>query len=473
MKKILLISCFLLIAATGFSQQYSLYNTGTLFDSFENPSQRSFIPDTSKKYAFNFLVPNFDGNFFLTGNAQSTLLSRAFSSKYDNSSLQIGSGALNRVNANASAYTLMFKMFASLNGYEELGFFFETKSEGRGVFTDESIGLFNGPSTFPDNIYDNVLNNHFYNQIYHDLGFTYREKISNQVAVGFKVGLLMGIDYTKLDIYESHLSFDRLNDAATISLRGKYSYSKGPGAFDKQSFYPTSRSPGLQFSAGLSYTTDDNITFQGNLKDLGFIHWYSNSVVSNFDNTTTITGLSSAKREKNIYGAVYDLFTSGSQTTSFNSSTNGRAELSATKSYYLNDDNTLKYLPTLIVAKDLFYDGFAGAMVNHFQYKAFNGSLMASYDNLNLFNIGLQLMYKPNNMEIFIGSDRLTRTLSFASSTSKTATYANSSFTGADFYLGFALKFGPVIEHPLNANTIPDGNKGFLARLWNRIFKAY
>lgn len=473
MKKILLICGFILITAKGFTQQYSLYNTGTLFDSFENPSQRSFIPDTSRKYAFNFFVPNFDGNIFLTGNAQSTLMSRTFGSKYDNSALQIGSGALNHVNANVSAYALMFKMFTSLNGDEEMGFFLETKSEGRGVFTDESIALFNGPAAFANSIYDNVLNDHFYNQIYNNIGFTYREKLSNKVAVGFKVGFLMGIDYTKLDIYESHLTLDKLNDGATIALRGKYSYSKGPGTFDKQSFFPTSRSPGFQFSVGMSYITDDHITFQGNLKDIGFIHWYSNSVVSNFDNSVGTFGISGANREKHIYNAVYSLLKSGYQTTSFTSATDGRAEISATKTYYINDDNTLKYLPTLIASKDLLYNGFSGAMVNRFQYKAFNGSLMASYDNLNLFNIGLQFMYKPNNMEVFIGSDRLTSTLSFAGSTSKTATHTNSSYTGGDIYLGFAIKFGPVIEHPLNATVIPDGNKGFLARLWNRMFKSY
>ena len=152
MKKLLLIFCFLLLTATGFSQQYSLYNTGTLFDSFENPSQRTVTPDTSRQYASNFLIPNFDGNLFLTGNAQSTLLDRAFNSKYDNSALQIGKGALNRANANISAYELMFKMFGSLKGYTEFGFFLETKSEGRGAFTDESIALFNGPSAFANNI---------------------------------------------------------------------------------------------------------------------------------------------------------------------------------------------------------------------------------------------------------------------------------------------------------------------------------
>jgi hypothetical protein len=82
-------------------------------------------------------------------------------------------------------------------------------------------------------------------------------------------------------------------------------------------------------------------------------------------------------------------------------------------------------------------------------------------------------MYKPNNMEVFIGSDRLLNTVTFAGSTGNSASYNNGSYTGADIYLGFAIKFGPVIEHPLNANTIPTGEKGFISRLWNRLFKAY
>ncbi|MGZ3820601.1 MAG: DUF5723 family protein, partial [Mucilaginibacter sp.] len=69
MKKILLIFCLFLFAVKGFSQQFSQYNSGTLYDSFENPSQRSFVPDTSKMFAFNFLVPNFDANFYLKGDA--------------------------------------------------------------------------------------------------------------------------------------------------------------------------------------------------------------------------------------------------------------------------------------------------------------------------------------------------------------------------------------------------------------------
>src|ERR1700733_13420832 len=107
MKKFLLAFCLFLLAARGFSQQFSQYNTGTLYDSFENPSQRAFVPDTSKTYAFNFLIPNFNANFMLTGNAQSSLVSRIFTGKFNNSALSLGNGSFNNGNFNANAYLVM------------------------------------------------------------------------------------------------------------------------------------------------------------------------------------------------------------------------------------------------------------------------------------------------------------------------------------------------------------------------------
>ncbi|MEO6852208.1 MAG: DUF5723 family protein, partial [Mucilaginibacter sp.] len=244
MKRILLVFFLLLFAGKCFSQQFSQYNTGTLYDSFENPSQKSFITDSSKKYAFNLFVPNLNASFYLTGDAQSTLVQRAFGAKYSNAPLQIGSGNYNIGNINANAYSVMFKMFTSLNGDVETGISFNTKAEGKGYFTDESIALFNGLGAFPNNTYDNLFNDHFYYQIYNAIGFSYREKINKQIAFGFKISALMGIDYNKLNIDESHVNFDQTTNSATISLKGKYYQSKGPGNFDTRSFFPTSRSPG-------------------------------------------------------------------------------------------------------------------------------------------------------------------------------------------------------------------------------------
>jgi len=472
MKRVLLVSCLLIIAVKGFSQQFSQINTGTLYDSFENPSQRAFVPDTSKMYAFNFLVPNLNGSIFLTGNVQSSLVNRAFGGKYNNSTLQIGAGQYNHANINANAYFIMFKIFTSLNGDAEVGFFAETKAEGRGAITDESIALLNGPSAFTGNIYDNILNNHYYYQVYNSIGFTYRERINKQIAIGFKISGLMGIDYTKLDIYESHVNFDKANDAATISLRGKYYNSQGPGKLDSRSFLPSSRSPGAAISMGASYRTDEGVTIQANIKDLGFIHWYSNSTFSDFDGSATATDISTKKRENNIYNAVINTARSSAKLESFTTPTDGLFELSVTKSYWVDNNKTIKYSPTLIGSKELLYNGFIGALVNRFQYNNYNVSLTASYDNQNLFSFGTQLMIKSHNGEFYIGSERLFQTVGLAMAHSNPSTYTNSSYTGANIFLGFSYKFGPVIEHPMNASTIPNGEKGFFGRLYNRLFKT-
>ncbi|MDB5023477.1 MAG: hypothetical protein JWP78_1232 [Mucilaginibacter sp.] len=473
MKKVLLIFCLLFAAVEGFSQQFSQYNTGTLYDSFENPSQQSFVPDTSKMYAFNFLIPHLNANFSLTGNAQSSLVNRAFGAKYNNAALQIGAGKYNNAIANANAYAIMFKTFVSLDGDEEVGIFAETRAEGRGAFTDESLALFDGTASFPNNIYDNVLNDHYYYQVYNSIGLSYREKLSEQFAVGFKFGFLMGTDYSKLNIYESHLSFNKTNDAAIISLRGKYYMSQGPGKLDLRSFLPIIRSPGAQISIGTSYKTEDKITFQANIKDLGFIKWYGNSSISSFNSTATVNGLSTTKREDSLYNLTRTIVNSSPKYGSFTSYTDGRFELSATKSYWVDANSSIKYSPTLIASKELLYNGFTGAMVNHFQYQNYHASLTASYDNQSLFNLGLQFMYKSYNGEFYFGSERLVQTMGLASAIHNSASYTNGSFTGADFFIGFSLKFGPVIEHPLNASIIPIGQKGFLGRLWNRLFKTY
>ncbi len=473
MKKILLVSCLILLAARGFSQQFSQYNTGTLYDSFENPSQRSFIPDSSKQYAFNFIVPNFNASFFLTGDVQTTLINRAFGAKYVNGNLAIGQGKYNVVNIDAGAYELMFKIFGSFNGDSEWGIFTSTKLEGKGSITDESIAVLNGPGAFSNSIYDNVFNDHFYYQVYNSIGVSYREQVTKQLALGFKLGLLMGVDYNKLDIRQSHISFDNINNTETISMAGRYEQSQGPGNFDGRSFLPSSRSPGLQVSLGSAFKTEEHITFQVNLKDIGFIHWYNHSNAANFSATEVITGTTSAKREDNLINGVKTILRDNKTMASFTSPTNSKFELSATKSYYLDDNNLIKYSPTLVASKELLYSGFTGAFVNRFQYENYNLSLTGSYDNLNLFNVGLQFMVKSPNGEFYIGTDKLAQSASLLGSVHNYSSYSNGSFTGASFFLGFSLKFGPVIEHPLNASVMPNGERGFLGRLYNRLFKTY
>src|SRR4051794_28843314 len=104
MKKILFIFLLLSFSVKIFGQRFSQYNTGSLYDSFENPSQKAFITDSSKQFASNFLLPTFNADFFITGDAQATLKSRAFANKYNNSSLLIDKGKFNHIDLHVNAY---------------------------------------------------------------------------------------------------------------------------------------------------------------------------------------------------------------------------------------------------------------------------------------------------------------------------------------------------------------------------------
>jgi hypothetical protein len=470
MKKLLLVFCLLLFTVKIFAQQFSQYNTGTLYDSFENPSQRTFIPDSSKQFASNFFVPNLNGNFVLNGNAQSTFTSRIFLNMYDNSALQIGQNKYNHVSADANIYLFMVKMFASLDGEEEMGFSAQIRGEGKGLISDDAVAALNGSQSFNDSQnYSNIFNGNYYRQTYNQISFTYREKLNKQFAFGIKISALLGIQYEKLNITGSKATFDKLMDTAGIALKGTYYSSYIPGKFVASDYLPTYRNPGASMSIGTSFKTEDGFTLQGNIKDLGFIHWSGYSRTYAFDNSAQVGGLSTPKREDSLYNKVVGIIRNNATIGSFTTPVDGRVELSASKSFWLDNESTIKYSPTIVASKELFYTGFVGALVNPFQYKKYVFTLTTAYDDLKDLSLGAQFMIKTSNFEFYLGSDKLTQTTSILT---KSVSTTNGSFTGASIFLGFAMKFGPLIEHPMNASTIPTGEKGFLGRLWNRFFKT-
>jgi hypothetical protein len=478
MKKGLLVWCFFLIGANVFGQQFAQYNTGSLYDSFENPAQRAFIPDTTKNFAFNFLIPNFSANFYVTGNGQAALKTRAFESYYNTANLQMGNGAYNRINMNLNSYLIMFKLFASENGDQEVGFAFNTKTEARGVATDESIALFNGFRKLNNTSYTNVFNDRLFYQAYHQISFTFREQLTRQFAFGVKLSALSGLTYRKANIDQSSILLDQTNDAATISLQGTSYTNSTAGQPDIQKILPTFRNPGAAISVGTSYLDESGYKWQLNLKDLGFIHWSSKSLVSNFGGSRLITGFSESDREKTI-GHSLDSLTTGSQVRkSFTSSTNGLLELSINKSYWLDGNEKFKFSPTLIGSKEVFYPGFTAALVAPVQHGNYIGTLMASYNDLKLFNLGAQFMIKKDNSEFFIGSERLIQTgklfrnaIRSAADDAQTQVVVDQGrFTGMDFYIGVSFKFGTLIERRLNSSSVPDGEKGFVGRIWDSIF---
>jgi hypothetical protein len=471
--KIFVLAFFLLFTLHVSGQQFSQYNTGTVYESFENPAIQSFTPDSSRNIAFNFFIPNFTSNIYVNGNAQAPLKSRAFNGRYNTSYLRIGEGQFNRANATANVYLIMLRLFRNLNGNTDMGFSVQTRMESRGLFSDESVALFNGASAFPDNHYDNIFNNEYTFQAYHQVSFSYRENITKKFAIGVKLSALLGIEYQKLNITNSSIDFDRQNDQALLGLGGYYRNSYSPGGLNSRDLLPTFRNPGASVTIGTSVRTRDNFLVQANIKDLGFIHWSKRSGTGNFNSNGFIRNLSTRDRENNIFGTSKKIIQSASFPGGFVTPTNGKIELSINKTYWLSRDFNLSYSPTIIGSKEFFFPGGTLAMVNPVQYKNYTFSLTTSYDTYRIFHLGGQFMIKAPNAEFFIGSERFIQSgkLLLASTGNDGQINRNSAYSGADLFMGFSVKFGSVIEHPMNASFIPmEEHKGFFARIWSRLF---
>ncbi|GAB3937616.1 hypothetical protein GCM10028827_42380 [Mucilaginibacter myungsuensis] len=447
------------------AQQFSHYNTGTLYDSFENPSQKIFIADSSRRFAFNLFVPNFNVDFTLAGNSQSALKTRAFIGYYDDSKITLGQNNFNYANASFNSYWFMLKVHRSLDGAKEWGVFARTKAEGHGQYPDESIAILNDDNQF-GNVQSNFFNARYNYQVYHQLGLTYREDLDEQLSFGVKVGAILGVVANRVNIYRSVITYDRPNDQAFLSLAGTYRASFQPGNFTSHDLLPTFRNPGASISFGLGYLTEDKFKFQFNVKDLGFIRWNNQSAVGEFDNTGIIQDLSLPNLEARTARTALSIVQNNGVQRAYVSNTNSLAEGSVAKSFWI-ESITAKYTPTFIASKELFYKGFTGALVNHLQYRNIIGTVTASYSDMKYMNMGLQFMVKSPNVEFFIGSDRVGQTLGLAREAYQPKlgeTFANNKYTGANFYLGFSLKFGNILEHPLNASYIPMGPKRSIFR---------
>ncbi|MVN91937.1 DUF5723 family protein [Mucilaginibacter aquatilis] len=469
MKKFFAGVLMLLISVSCYAQRFAHYNTGTLYDSFENPSQAAFIPDSSRQFAFN-LLPNFNANLYLKGNAQYTLKSRLFLGKYDNSAFTVGEGKFNDVTANVNAYIGMLRMFTSMSGKTEVGLSYQIKGNGRGHVTDETIALFNGIDKFNTNQpYFDLFNNRAFYEAFHQFSINYREKVTHNFAVGAKLSLLSGIGYNNLNVTESELNRNPADqNAATLRLRGTFQSTYVLGQFPRRDLLPFFRSPGAAISLGATYAPKGYI-IQANVKDLGAIRWRGGATTYRFNQTRTIRTTTPAQTELDVEDAITGIFESNPRRGSFTKAIVGRADLSVGKKFMLNE--SINYFPTAVISKLINGSGTAAALVNQVNFSNFSTSLSGIYNEDKLFDLGLQLMYKTPNMDIFIGSEQLTRSFNLysASRENESAVTNPMSHSGANIYFGFSFKFGKLLERWKNDSYYYDGSEqGPLGCTWKR-----
>lgn len=465
--KFLLVLLLFSIVFTARAQQFSQFNTGTLFDSFENPAQRAFIPDSSRQFAANFFIPNLGATGQFTGNGQNSIRSLIKKGDYNSNGLTYGLQNRNNFSAGLNTYWLMLKMFSRLDGDQEFGFSVQTKAEASGSATDETLLLLDAYRDFNNGTYNrDLFNDHAQAQAYHQISFTFRKKVSPAFAFGVKLSALLGIYYDKIDIQNSGFYVSNDNSRAVLFLKGKYA-SSYTGDYERKNL-SSFKNPGAAVSFGVQGLLKNGILLQGNLKDLGFIRWNKDAVTYQYNGSESINNIATAsKSDEQILKAANRIVNENGSQHAFYSPINSNADLSASKKF--NVFNADFYdTPNLIVSKSLFYNDLTAAFVNHFTYKNLWFTTLASYNNERIWNAGLQLMFKTPNTEFYIGTEQL-----FKSAHVLNTNYSTSyNSTGINAFLGFSLKFGRFIEHPANASYIPTGEEsGFFNRMWTRIFK--
>lgn len=455
---------FMIAGGRAKGQQFALYNTGTLFDTFEIPSRSAFQTDSSRQYAFNFFIPSGGVNYGTSGPGTFTLKKVMYTGVYDTRQISETEDKLTKETASENTYLLMFKLFKSVKYHRELGFSWQVKTDSRGETTNQTLIVFqnyqrviNDQETDAD--FTNTFKTKIYAQSYHQFSFTYRENYNKRLSYGFKLSYLSGIAYSKLLVNSSRLEF--ISDSADyfLTINGDLRTTTYYDDIHRKDFMPGFKNPGAAVGFSAAYKGKNGWNIIGNIKDLGFIKWSSKAYMyraNDFQIKAKYAGDSLWRKVKQ------DLRQEGYVTP-----VNGKAEV------LLNKDLDF-YQPNLLLSKNLFYKGGDMALVNTFRYRSLNFSITTAYNMDKMFMLGGQLMIKSPNVEFYLGSDQLANTYHTGQSFASSDETIGNDHPGASFYMGFALKFGRVMSRQQNENYIPGINlkvrekNGFFQKIFGK-----
>lgn len=460
--KSIALAILLFLASNVYAQQFSLFNTRTLFDSFENPAQKAFQPDSSKRFAFSFF-PTIGINAATGGPAGAALRTLIFDDGIDGSTLTLGQRKTSRMFLNLNTYLVMLKAYTSLKGDEEMGLSWQLRSDNQATITNETIAIFDNYSLFDQNQYSGLFNNKGYSQSYHQLSFTYRTDVNRYTGVGLKLSYLSGIAYNSLKISQSDLNISSDADYYDLYIKGKvrtnFLYDDSIGT---SFFMPGFKNPGMSVSASVNHHFPGGWFLLANLKDIGFIKWSNKSYEYSVDRDIAISNASASDADERLRDELN--FNNSYTQKRYTTLIDGKAEILVNKDYGF-------YQPNFLLSKSLFYPGGDAVLINRFTHNSLNFSLSTGYNTSKILEVGSQFMIKKPNVEFYVGSDQLYKMINYAKAGIKDDKSIAKGYPGASFYIGFAAKFGYIIEHPMNANRIPDFNTGmgFFERMLRRI----
>ncbi len=448
------------------SQQYALFNTKTLFDSFENPAQKSFVLDSSRQFASNFLIPYMDLNGLSKGNSNEAI--RALVNQGYNQN-RVGSFVSPKImRENANVYLAAIRLFKYHKFHSEMGFSWQIKSETQ-IDYDENIsrGLFyetfQNFATIPR---ANIFNNNGRLQSYHQISFTYRENYNKRWALGTKVSLLSGIGYAEFYADRSSATVNASNLDIDMAAKFRLNYPEG-GGFNLKSALPF-KNLGAAITLGTTYTTKSGIFLMANVKDLGFIRWGKKSYTGSFDVAESVLLNARYNEETRLQRALDSIAKGETEQKRFITPINSRADFLISKTFG-------PYTPNLIVSKNVFDKYGEVAFVNTLKSGTFSFSAIPSYNTDKDFRLGFQGMIQTPNFEMFLGTNDIIKTYYASKDIINNNQATQTGYNRGSVYLGMAFKIGYIVEHPMNMSWMPGigsdkDRKSFFGRIFG-IFK--
>lgn len=448
MKKILLIVVLFVLINRAQAQQYALFNTRTLFDSFENPAQKGFALDSSRQYLSNFLIPYLDVSSLNKGNSNTYIRNLVNQGYQQNRTGNFKDPRSLREEVNI--YLAALRIFKYHRFAAEMGFSWQIRAFST-IEYDEKISR----ALFQVNAKDfltiprsNIFNNNGKMFAYHQFGFSYRENYDKKWAFGFKLSLLSGIGYADFYASKSNVSIIPAQDQMNLSMKGTYRLNYPANlAFKPENIF-SFKNLGAALSFGLSHSGSDGVLVMANLKDLGFIRWGKRSVQANFDETRTFSNITGSNADKNLSDAMEKIGSASKKEKAFTETINSKIDLLIAKNFGA-------YHPNIILTKDIFDKYGELALVNTFKTGLFSFSAVPTINTDKDFKLGMQGMIQSPNFEMFLGTNDIIGSYYATKELLKNNSAEASSYHRGSVYLGMAFKIGYVVEHPQNMSWMP------------------
>ena len=442
MNKILFSITVLLLSLNLRAQQYSLFNTKTMFDSFENPAQKAFVLDSSRQFLSNFFIPHFGVNLLNKGGSEYAFRKLIQERSIDVGSLDVNDVTRNRFSKTTNIYLFAFRVFKSYRHQQELGFSWQMKSEADIDFFNQIYLALNSYKNFKSQeLYSNIFNNVGRVQTYHQFSVVYRKNRDKKWAFGGKLSLLGGIQHNSLNIKKSSFYVDIPNNMIRIYTLGKYSGTFIDNSETRNIF--SFKGLGLSAGIGASYTSKTGFMFMANIKDLGFIRWRKKSHYFDIDLTKEVKNINIPNGQEKLQQAFLSILEDSDVRRAYTSYTDTKFDFMTSKTFKF-------YRPTLILSKNIYTTNGDLALANDFTVSNFSITLTPNYNFNGFLLTGLQGMYKTPNFEIFLGSDNILKTIYTVKGIVAKNVDIGTGYNGVSFYFGMALKFGHIVEHPLN-----------------------